>query len=105
MLSGRFVEEGAITTNIVHLSLGRLANVEFPLPPFTEQIRIVIEVERPLSLVRSVEIEVNNNLKRSQALPQTILAKSFAGQSWSYFSNISQFVQLLSLSIISGQIE
>jgi type I restriction enzyme S subunit len=79
MLSGRFVDEGTITTNIAHLSLGRLASVEFPLPPAAEQIRIVAEVERRLSLVRSVEAEVDANLKRAQSLRQAVLAKSFAG--------------------------
>ena len=77
MLAGRFVDEGTITTNIAHLSLGRLATVEFPLPPFAEQKRIVEEVERRLSLVRSVQTEVDANLKRAQALRQSVLSKSF----------------------------
>lgn len=77
MLAGRFVDEGTITTNIAHLSLGRLATVEFPLPPFAEQKRIVGEVERRLSLVRSVESEVDANLKRAQSLRSAVLAKSF----------------------------
>jgi type I restriction enzyme, S subunit len=80
MLAGRFVDEGTITTNIAHLSLGRLATVEFPLPPFAEQIRIVAEVERRLSLVRGVEVEVDANLKRAQALRRSVLAKSFTSQ-------------------------
>ena len=78
MLAGRFVDEGTISTNIAHLSLGRLATVEFPLPPFAEQKRIVEEVERRLSLVRSVQTEVDANLKRAQALRQAMLGKAFS---------------------------
>ena len=81
MLTGRFVDEGTITTNIAHLSLGRLATVEFPLPPFAEQKRIVEEVERRLSLVRSVQTEVDANLKRAQSLRQSILNKAFSNNS------------------------
>jgi type I restriction enzyme S subunit len=77
MLAGRFVDEGTITTNIAHLSLGRLATVEFPLPPTAEQNRIVLEVERRLSLVRTVEAEVDANLKRADRLRQAVLARSF----------------------------
>jgi type I restriction enzyme S subunit len=77
MLAGRFVDEGTITTNIAHLSLGRLATVEFPLPPFAEQKRIVEEIERRLSLARGVEVGVDANLKRAQALRQSTLAKAF----------------------------
>ena len=77
MLAGRFVDEGTITTNIAHLSLGRLATVEFPLPPFAEQKRIVEEVERRLSLVRGVEIGVDANLKRAQGLRSAVLTNSF----------------------------
>ncbi|MGD0985106.1 MAG: restriction endonuclease subunit S [Acidimicrobiales bacterium] len=49
MHSGRFRQESRITTNIAHLSLGRLNTVEFPLPPTTEQVRIVAAIEEQLS--------------------------------------------------------
>jgi type I restriction enzyme, S subunit len=78
MLSGRFVDEGSITTNIAHLSLGRLSGVEFPLPPTSEQLRIVAEVERILSLMRVVEREVDRNLKRTEKLRQAILDRQFS---------------------------
>ncbi len=77
MRAGRFVSEGTITTNIAHLSLGRLATVEFPLPPLAEQQRIVAEVDRRLSLVRGVEAEVDANLKRAQALRNSVLQSKF----------------------------
>jgi type I restriction enzyme, S subunit len=49
-----------------------------PLPPLAEQHRIVAEIDRRLSIVREVEAEVDANLKRAQALQQTILAKAFS---------------------------
>ena len=80
MHAGRFVDEGTITTNIAHLSLGRLANVEFPLPPRDEQSRIVDEVGRQLSIVAGAEAQVDTNLRRADRLRQSILKQAFSGQ-------------------------
>ena len=49
-----------------------------PLPPLAEQHRIVAEVDRRLSIVREVEAEVDANLKRAQALRQSVLQSAFA---------------------------
>jgi restriction endonuclease S subunit len=80
MRAGRFVDEGTITTNIAHLSLGRLATVEFPLPPYPEQLRIVAEVERCLTIVANAEAQVDANLRRADRLRQSILKQAFFGQ-------------------------
>ena len=80
MRAGRFVSEGTITTNIAHLSLGRLAMVEFPLPPLAEQHRIVAEVDRRLSLVGEVEEGVEINLVRASSLRRQTLAQHFHKQ-------------------------
>ena len=37
MRTGRFTKEGTITTNIAHLSAGRFAKIEFPLPPVEDR--------------------------------------------------------------------
>jgi type I restriction enzyme S subunit len=79
MHAGRFVDEGTITTNIAHLSVGRLATVEFPSPPTTEQHRIVAEVDRRLSLLRETEAQVDTNLRRAERLRQSILSRAFSG--------------------------
>ena len=60
------------------LGLTRMVWITVPLPPYPEQLRIVDEVERRLSLVREVEVEVDANLKRAQALRQATLSKAFS---------------------------
>ena len=49
-----------------------------PLPPIAEQVRIVAEVDRHLSIVREVEAEVDTNLKRAQALRSSVLKRAFS---------------------------
>jgi type I restriction enzyme S subunit len=47
------------------------------LPPLAEQVRIVAEVDRHLSIIREVEADVESNLQRAQALRQATLANVF----------------------------
>jgi type I restriction enzyme S subunit len=70
----RKVASGGVQPNL-NLSLVRAVCVS--LPPLSEQIRIVAEVDRHLSIARQVEAEVDINLKRAQALRQSTLAKAF----------------------------
>lgn len=62
-----------------NLTLELCRALPVPLPPLAEQARIVAEVDRRLSIVREVEAEVDGNLRRAQALRQSVLAKAFAG--------------------------
>ncbi len=71
----RKVASGGVQPNL-NLSLVRAVCV--PLPPLTEQIRIVVEIDRHLSIVREVEAEVDTNLKRAQSLRQATLSKAFS---------------------------
>ena len=80
MRTRRFLEEGTITTNIAHLSLGRLATIEFPLPCFVEQQTIVTEAERLISVTEELEATIETNLKRAERLRQTILQRAFSGE-------------------------
>jgi type I restriction enzyme S subunit len=51
--------------------------IPLPLPPLAEQVRIVAEVDRHLSIVSEVEAEVDANLRRAQSLRQATLSKAF----------------------------
>ena len=66
---------GGVQPNL-NLSLVRAVCV--PLPPLSEQVRIVAEVDRHLSIIREVEAEVDTNLQRAQALRQATLSKCFS---------------------------
>lgn len=52
--------------------------IPIPIPSMAEQIRIVAEVDRHLSIIREVEAEVDANLQRAQALRQATLQRAFA---------------------------
>ena len=51
--------------------------IPISIPPLEEQVRIVAEADRRMSLVRGVETEVDANLKRAQALRQATLQRAF----------------------------
>jgi type I restriction enzyme S subunit len=78
--AGRFKREARITTNIAHLSAGRLKAVEFPYPSEEEQVRIVREVDAHLSLISSLRATVESTRKRSAALRRAILERGFRGE-------------------------
>ena len=48
-----------------------------PLSPLAEQMRIVMELERRLSLVEELEAVVSDNLRRGTRLRQSILNRGF----------------------------
>ncbi|CUA93994.1 restriction endonuclease subunit S [Thiomonas bhubaneswarensis] len=71
--------------NVLHgigrprLSLGEIRAIALPIPPETEQRRIVAEVGRRLSLLRDTEAQVDANLQRAERLRQSILSRAFSG--------------------------
>lgn len=62
------------------LGLTRMVWITIPLPPLSEQRRIVAEVDRRLSILREVESEVDTNLKRANSLRKAALARAFTVQ-------------------------
>ena len=62
---------------ITRLTLTKLKVSRIAVPPRSEQVRIVAEVDRHLSIIREVETEVDANLQRAQSLRQATLAKAF----------------------------
>ena len=64
-------------STIKHFPKEIFVQLETPLPPLAEQIRIVAEVERRLSVIDQLEATVSANLKRATRLRQSILQKAF----------------------------
>ena len=67
------------TSGLYTLSVGKVSNLPVPLPPNSEQLRIIDEVDRRLSLVREDETQVDANFQRAERLRQSILLAAFSG--------------------------
>jgi len=82
ILNSSFVFQRAkkVATGTAQLtvSLAGLRRIPIPLPPFTEQARIVAEVERRLSGIEKLEVIVNADLQRSSRLRQSVLTRAFS---------------------------
>lgn len=65
------------TTSVAAVYQKDLLPLAIALPPESEQVRIVAEIDRHLSIIREVEAEVDTNLQRAQALRQATLIKAF----------------------------
>ena len=62
------------------LNLDNLRELLIAVPPLTEQCRIVTEVERRLSVIEEVGMQIEANLKRAERLRQAILKRAFEGK-------------------------
>ena len=67
-------------TTIKHLTGQSLKTIEIPLPPLTEQHRIVKEIESRLSQATTSETYIEKALQQAEALRQSILKKAFSGE-------------------------
>jgi type I restriction enzyme S subunit len=77
--NGRFRREAQQTTNIAHLSAGRLAVIEFPVPPFAEQRRIVAKVDELMAWCDQMEQGIaTRDARRTVARDATLTAVSRA---------------------------
>ncbi len=66
------------TTSVAAVYQKDLLPLAIALPPESEQVRIVVEIDRHFSIIREVEADVDANLQRAQALRQATLAKVFS---------------------------
>ena len=64
-------------STIKHFTRESFAQIPIPVAPAAEQMRIVAEVDRRLSLVREVEVQIDINLQRSERLRRSMLARAF----------------------------
>ncbi len=60
-----------------NLNLSIVRAIHVALPPLAEQVRIVAEVERRLSVVEELEAAVTANLQRTTRLRQSVLQRAF----------------------------
>jgi type I restriction enzyme S subunit len=72
------IDDRKTQTAQANLFQGKIRQLVFALPPMAEQVRIVAEVDRLLSINREGESEVDANLQRAQVLRQAILSKQFS---------------------------
>lgn len=77
--AGVFRAASRWSTNIAHLSRQRLAAIPFPLPPLTEQARIVDEAKRRLEASDAQKAAVQASLGRLPKLRTELLTVALAG--------------------------
>jgi type I restriction enzyme S subunit len=75
-----FMDEGKQTTNLASINMTKLSALPVPLPPETEQRRIVDEIDRRFSSLDDMEIAIDHSLRRAERLRQSILKRAFEGK-------------------------
>jgi type I restriction enzyme, S subunit len=66
-------------SGLQHIHLEDLREDCVPLPPLAEQVRIVTEVDRRLSVIDELEATAAANLQRATRLRQSVLHEAFGG--------------------------
>lgn len=67
-------------SNVPQLNNKDIGPLPLPLPPLAEQLRIVAEVDRRLSVLDALDATVDRNLARCARLRQSILKMAFEGR-------------------------
>lgn len=62
------------------ISQPQIARFPVPLPPLSEQHRIVVEVKRRLSLCDKMEATIAESMQKAESLRKSILKKAFEGK-------------------------
>jgi type I restriction enzyme S subunit len=75
-----FQNEGKQTTNLASISLSKVRALPIALPPASEQLRILEEIDRRFSVLDQVEATVTTSLARCSKLRQAILKQAFEGR-------------------------
>lgn len=60
------------------LSLAKIRAIALPIPPESEQVRIVAELERTSSILMELEAEILSGLRRAEGLRQASLCRAFS---------------------------
>jgi type I restriction enzyme S subunit len=63
-----------------NIGQNRIRSIRIPLPPVAEREVMLTEVERCLTIIAGAVTQVDDNLRRSERLRQSILKKAFQGE-------------------------
>ncbi len=74
------LEKFAPATAQKNINLTILNGVAIPVPPINEQVLIIQEIDKRLSIAERTEQELEFSLKRAEHLRQSILKKAFSGK-------------------------
>ena len=72
--------DGKKATTQAAFGIKKVRLIEIPLPPLSEQQRIVAEIESRLSQAEASSAYIENALQQAEALRQSILKKAFSGE-------------------------
>ncbi len=63
-----------------NIGQGKIREIEIPLPPLSEQHRIVSEIERRLSVCDKMEEVIGGSLRQAEVIRQGVLKRAFEGR-------------------------
>jgi type I restriction enzyme S subunit len=73
------IAAGRVGVALAHFNTKSVAKLPVPVPPLAEQVRIVLDVERRLSVAAAVSVEVDLNLERAGSLRHALIRTMFSG--------------------------
>lgn len=73
------VRAGRVGVALTHFNTQSVAELPVPVPPMSEQKRIVAEAQRLMSIVDALETALTEGLKRVSRLRSSILTTAFSG--------------------------
>jgi type I restriction enzyme S subunit len=75
-----FFDQGKQTTNLASINMTKLKALRIPVPPLTEQDRILEELDRLLSVADATANYISAEVHRCRRLGQSILSAAFDGR-------------------------
>jgi type I restriction enzyme S subunit len=75
-----FFKRAKQTVNLASINMTILSNFPVPIPSPQEQFQILEELEARLSICDQLETDIETNLKKAEALRQSILKQAFEGK-------------------------
>ena len=78
--SAQVMAVSSSTSGLYTLSAGKVGKIRLPIPSVEEQVKIVMEVERRLSVADEASAEVEHGLSRCSHLRDALLRSAFEGR-------------------------